>query len=149
MERLLRSNTSPDGSLDNDNFLRAILQRRNTPDPDCDLSPAQIIFGKPLRDAFSFLNRLEKFSNPNILPTWRQAWREKESPLRQRYHLTSEALKTHAKRLRPLNVGDRCYIQNQCGNHPNRWDRSGKVVEIQDHDSYLVKVDGSGRLTCP
>jgi len=67
--------------------------------------------------------------------------------LRQRYHRTSESLKVHAKRLRPLDLGDRCYIQNQCGNYPNRWDRSGKVVDILDHDSYLVKVDGSGRLT--
>jgi len=71
MKRLLRSNTSSDGSLNNDNFLRAILQLRNTPDPDCDLSPSQIVFGKPLRDAFSFLNRLDKFTNPHILPTWR------------------------------------------------------------------------------
>ena len=147
MKRLLRSNTNSDGSLNNDNFLRAILQLRNTPDPDCDLSPAQIVFGRPLRDAFSFVNRLEKFTNPNILPTWRQAWREKESALRQRYHRTSEALKTHAKQLPPLDVGDRCYVQNQCGNYPTRWDRSGRVVDIHDHDSYLVKVDGSGRLT--
>ena len=117
MKRLLKSNTGPDGSLDNDKFLRAILQLRNTPDPDCNLSPAEILFGKPLRDAFSFVNRLEKYSNPNIpLP--------------------------------PLVVGDKCYIQNQVGNHPKRWDRSGKVVEVLGHESYRMKVDGSGRVTC-
>ena len=40
-KRLLQSNTGPTGSLDHDRFLRAILQLRNTPDPDCNHSPAQ------------------------------------------------------------------------------------------------------------
>ncbi|CAB4035554.1 Transposon Ty3-I Gag-Pol poly [Paramuricea clavata] len=60
-KRLLMSNTWPTGSLDYDRFLRAMLQLLNTPDPDCNLSPAQIIFGLPLRDTLSFVNRLEKF----------------------------------------------------------------------------------------
>ena len=38
--------------MNTDKFLRAILQLRNSPDPDCNLFPAQIIFGRPLRDAF-------------------------------------------------------------------------------------------------
>ena len=73
-KRLLSSNIGPTGDLDHDQFLRAMLQLRNTPDPDCNISPAQIVFGRPLPDAFSFMNRLEKFSNPNIQPTWREAW---------------------------------------------------------------------------
>ena len=110
MKRLLKSNTGPDGSLDNDKFLRAIL--RNTPDLDCNLSPAEILFGKPLRDAFSFVNRLEKYSNPNIRPTWREAWRDKEIALRHRFHRSSESLQEHSRPLPPLVVGDKCYIQN-------------------------------------
>ena len=70
---LLLSNTGPTGSLDHDRLLRAMLQLRDTPDPDCNLSPAQTIFGRPLKDSFSFVNRLEKFSNPHIRPLWRQA----------------------------------------------------------------------------
>jgi len=72
---------------------------------------------------------------------------QKESALRHRCHRNSEALKEHCKQLPPLNDGDSCYIQNQLGNYPNRWDRSGTVVQCLDHDSYLVKVDGSGRLS--
>jgi hypothetical protein len=45
-KRLLMSNTGPAGNLDQDRFLRAILQLLNTPDPGCHLSPAQIIFGR-------------------------------------------------------------------------------------------------------
>ena len=88
-KRLLRSNIGPSGSLNMDNFLRAMLQLRNTPDPDCNLSPAQILFGRPLRDAFAFASRLEKFSNHNILPLWRDAWKLKENALCQLFHRTS------------------------------------------------------------
>ena len=116
-------------------------------DPDCQLSSAQVLFGRPLRDAFTFATRLEKFSNHNILPLWRDAWQAKEDALRQRYHRTTESLKEHTRPLPPLNPGDRCYIQNQAGNHPKRWNRSGTVLEVLGYDSYLVKVDGSGRVT--
>ena len=61
-KRLLMSHTGPTGSLNHDHFLHATLQLRNTPDPDCNISPAQIVFGRPLRDTLSFVNRLEKFS---------------------------------------------------------------------------------------
>ncbi len=38
-------------------------------------------------------------------------------------------------------------IQNQVGRHPDKWDKSGVVVETKDNDQYVVKVAGSGRLT--
>ena len=55
------ANVSPNGDLNSDSILRAILQLRNTPDPDCGMSPAEIVFGRPLRDAFSFINRINEF----------------------------------------------------------------------------------------
>ena len=146
-KRLLMSNTGPTGQLDHDRFLRAMLQLRNTPDPDCDVSPAQIIFGRPLRDVFSFTNRLEKFKNPQIRPLWTQAWEAKEQALRVRMTRTLEKLGTHSRTLQRLAVGDRVFIQNQHGHNPTKWDRSGTVMEVLDHDQYWVKVDGSGRLT--
>ncbi|XP_032225565.2 uncharacterized protein K02A2.6-like [Nematostella vectensis] len=146
-KRLLMSNTGPTGSLDHDRFLRAMLQLRNTPDPDCNVLPAQIIFGRPLRDTLSFVNRLEKFSNPHVRPLWREAWAAKEDALRSRITRTAETLKEHSRPLRPLAVGERVFLQNQQGRNPNKWDRSGVVVESPGHDQYRVKVDGSGLLT--
>jgi len=89
-KRLLMSNTGPTGQLDHDRFLRAMLQLQNTPDPHCDVSPAQIIFGHPLRDAFCFANRLE-FNNPEIRPLWTQIWAAKEQALRVSDSLVGEA----------------------------------------------------------
>ena len=146
-KRLLMSNISPNGSLDNDKLLRALLQLRNTPDPDCNLSPAQIIFGRPIRDSLSFVNRLEKFTNPHVRPMWRAAWASKENALRSRFIQSSESLNEHVKHLKPLSIGDKCFIQNQTGNYSTKWDRTGSVVDVRDHDQYIVKVDGSGRLT--
>ena len=146
-KRLLMSNTSPTGSLNNDKFLQAMLQLRNSPDPDCNITPAQIIFGRPLRDTLSFVNRLEKYSNPNVRPTWRQAWTAKKKALCTRITRTMESLKEHSRTLRPLTVGERVFFQNQQGANPTKRDRSGVVQETPGHDQYRVKVDGSGRLT--
>jgi hypothetical protein len=77
---------------------------------------------------------------------WRDAWCEKEAALRNSFSRSSGILNEHACPLQPLLLGDRVYVQNQRGNHPNCWDRSGFIVEVYDHDSYVVKVDGSGWL---
>ena len=67
-KRLLRFNVTESGSLDSDRFLSAMLQLRNTPDSDCKVSPAEIIYGRQLRNGFAFLNKLEQFSNPAVRP---------------------------------------------------------------------------------
>ena len=75
-KRLLRSNVGPNGSLDTDAFLCIFTQ--------------QIVFVRPHRDNLVFVNRLNKFNNPNIHPTWQEAWQEKEAALRSRYSRTTE-----------------------------------------------------------
>ena len=105
------------------------------------------MFGRPLRDAFSFINRCPKFQNPEIQSTWREAWAAKEDALRTRFARTVEKLNSHAQQLLPLQAGQRVFIQNQNGPHPNKWDRSGVVLENLGHDQYSVKVDSTGRIT--
>ena len=74
-------------------------------------------------------------------------WAAKETALKSRFTRTADSLNEHARDLKPLNVGDVCYIQNQTGNFPRRWDRTGVVVEVLDHNKYSIKVHGSGRCT--
>jgi hypothetical protein len=49
-KRMLQDCASRFGSIDNDKFVKAILQYRNTPHKDCRRSPAQMVFGRTLRD---------------------------------------------------------------------------------------------------
>ena len=145
-KRLLMSNKGPSGSLNHDRILQVMLQLWNTPDQDCSLSPAEIVFGHPLRDTLSFINRLKKYSNPHVRLLWCKAWKAKDA-LYTRMSRTAESLKEHSRPLRPLSLSNRVFLQNQRGPHPNKWDRSGTIVEIKDHDQCMVKIDGSGRST--
>ena len=65
----------------------------------------------------------------------------------QRHLRAREALTEHTKLFPPLSLGSKVLIQNQTGNNPRRWDKTGVIVESRGHDQYLVKVNGSGRTT--
>ena len=144
VKRLMRSNTSAHGSLDTDRFLRAMLQLRNTPDPDCGQSPSEIVFGRLLRDNLSFTSYK---SRATYSRRWQNAWALKEDALRARFARTAEKLNQHSQNLPPLRPGNTCFIQNQTGNHKGKWYHTGVVVDVLPHDQYDVKVDGTGRIT--
>ena len=85
-KRLIEDNVGPDGELDTDKFLRAILIKRNTPDTTSKLSSAEIVFGRKLRDTMPRINKsVNIFFNREVRPTWTKAWEEKELALRTRY----------------------------------------------------------------
>ncbi len=50
VKRMLRDNLGQDGSVDTVKFARALLEYRNTPDRDTGMSPAQVVFGRQIRD---------------------------------------------------------------------------------------------------
>ena len=79
--------------------------------------------------------------------TWRDKLRAREDALCKRHIKTNEYWSEHTRRMPALTVGDYVRIQNQTGQHPNKWDRTGTVVEVKQHDQYQVQVDGSGRIT--
>ena len=147
-KRLLMDNVGPSGELNNDAMVQALLTYRNTPEPGCKLSPAQILLGRPLRDTLPYISKdVMVFNNTEVLPQWRDAWIAKEEALRTRYAKTLENLDEHSRALLPLRQGDHVMVQNQTGRFPKRWDKSGIVVETKNNDQYVVKTAGSGRLT--
>ena len=46
-----------------------------------------------------------------------------------------------------LRIGDQVRIQNQTGPHPTKWDKKGVIVEVRQYHQYVIRVDGSGRIT--
>ena len=100
------------------------------------------IFGGPIKDFIPILPGSYRPHN-----TWIETSRAREEAMRARNVRNAERLTEHTIRLQPLKVGDRVFIQNQTGNHPLRWDRTGLVIEVKQFDQYAVKVDGWGRVT--
>ena len=147
-KRLLMDNVKENGDLNSDKVLRALLMKRNTPDPGCKLSPAEVLFGHPLRDSLPRIERyVNIFNNPQISDNWHTAWKQKEGALKARYMKSLERLNEHSRILPPLAAGDNVLIQNQTGSRPIKWDRTGQILEAKDHDQYRIRVSGSGRVT--
>ena len=147
MKRLLQENVSLTGEISTEGYTRAMLQFRNTPDPINGKSPAQIVFGRPLHDILPVKPRTQVFDNESVRTDWTELWKNREVALRTRAEKQLESLSTHTRSLNPLRPGDSCRIQNQAGRFPNRWDKTGRIVEVAPYDQYIVRVNGTRRLT--
>ena len=100
------------------------------------------LFGRPIRDFLPI--------HPGrylLHPVWRDTLATREDALRNRHQKICEKLTEHTRLLPLLAVGDHVRIQNQRGPHPTKWDRTGIVVEVRQFHQYVVRVDGSGRVT--
>ena len=151
-KRLLQSNTDGFGNLDTARVTKALLQYRNTPVAGVGMSPAFMLFGRPLRDALpsspsnvpnkmSYIDRYGRTSN-----VWKEIQEGRERACARKQAKVIERYNEHTRPVAPLSVGDSVSIQNRSGSKPLRWDRTGNVVERLQNKQYLVKVDDSGNV---
>ena len=98
-KRLLVDNITTNGSLDTDEMVRALLQQRNTPDRDCSLIPAEILFGRGLRDTPQLSKSVSIHDNKHLHSQWHRAWTAKEETLRTRLVRSCEKLEVGSKEL--------------------------------------------------
>ena len=142
MKRMLRENVNSQGGLDTDKLARALLAYRNTPNKDLGVSPAQVLYGRVLRD---------HLPTPKEFLKQRKEWimlkNDREKALATRYGKMKIELNRRAHEQRELPVGSVVQVQNQRGKDALRWDKSGMVVESLGNQQYTVKMDGSGRVT--
>lgn len=141
VKRMLESNIGPDGELDMDKFQRVILMYHTTWDPATGTLPAMAVFGREIRDFIQILAGCYRPSD-----TWSDLQHQCESALHHCHQREVERLSKHTHCLPPLKVGYHIQIQNQLGNNPSKWDNTGIIIEVQQHDQYILKVDGSGQI---
>ena len=141
-KRLLRENMGIKGSLNTDKFMRAVMQYRNTPIPDLRLSPAQIVFGRQIRD---FLPVLPYKYRPS--QEWTLLREDRERALATRREHDGTRLARYTKHHPPLPVGTHVAVQNQTGRNKTKWDKTGVILENKPHSQVLVRMDGSRRMT--
>ena len=78
---------------------------------------------------------------------WLVTKEQRELALAKRYAKQEEVWSEHTKTLPELPVGTMVRVQNQAGNKPKRWDRTGLIVEVLPHLQYRVRMDGSGDIS--
>ena len=123
-----------DGHLDNDSWVRGMLQHRNTPGPD-GRSPAQILFNSPTRDMLPAHRR-------SFAPEWQRAADDAERATAERQENTREAYNQHARDLPALVIGSPVALQNTA---TGTWDRHGIITDIGPHRRYFIRLP-SGRV---
>lgn len=140
--RILADNTDSYGRLCHDRAARPLLTHGNTPVQDLDMSPAMMLYGRVIKDHLPVLR--DKYQ---VRKQWTEIGKLREVAMAKRHMRNEQYYNQHCRPLRELQVGDYVQIQNQDGNHPRRWTKTGRIVETQGYRQYQVRVDGSNRVT--
>ena len=139
LKRLLEGNTGPRGSISNDKIAKALMQYRNTPHRDCRKSPAELALGRCIRDTLPLPQHRYK-----IDPNWARNLNDRELSMSKQNQIIKQSYDEGAKSLKPLIIGDTVLCQNV---RTKKWDKSGIIVEVKGFRQYLIKMDGSGRVS--
>uniref|UniRef100_A0A0L8FUD1 Uncharacterized protein n=1 Tax=Octopus bimaculoides TaxID=37653 RepID=A0A0L8FUD1_OCTBM len=67
--------------------------------------------------------------------------------LRNRHMHAAKRLSEHICPHPPLTVRDCIQIQNQVRPNPTKWDKTSVIIEVHQFNQYVLRVDGSGRVT--
>ena len=126
--------TTTDGDVDTDAFQRGLLEWRNTPRAN-GLSPAQMLFGRPLA---SFV-----FANHRLFSEEYQANADKADNLSASLRKKSEdCYNRTAHPLVPLRIGTKVDVQDH---RTKKWTSPGAVVAVGRNRDYYIRMP-SGRV---
>ena len=120
------------GNLDTDEFAAGLLELRNTPRADGQ-SPAQVLFGHPLRSNIPVHHR-----------SYQSEWQKSEQREARRDCLQRKAEAKYnqtAKDLPELIVGNHILLQDR---RTGRWTVKGKIIEVGVNRNYFIKKSNGG-----
>ena len=72
---------------------------------------------------------------------------DRERAFAKKLYNDGTRLAVGTRKMPPLGVGDKVIVQNQTGRAPNKWDKSGVIIECKPHDQVNVMMDGSRRVS--
>lgn len=139
-KRIIHNNVASNGSLNTDKVARALLQYRNTPLPDLNLSPAQILLHRNLRDGVP-----AHPSHYKLHESWITTAEERERAYASRNQQLVDNYNAHARHLPPLNPGAEVLVQNK--DKKKKWDKTGRIVEVLPYRQYRIRMHPTGRVT--
>jgi len=100
------------------------------------------VFGRAMRD---FIPSLPHKYEP--AKDWAVTQEYRERTLAMKREADREKWSHKTRDLEMLEIGTPVMIQNQTGNNPTKWDKTGVVLENKPHSQVLIRVDGSRRVT--
>lgn len=128
-KKLIRANISPAGVIDKQSMVAGLMMFRNTPRKPTDMSPAQLVFGRDIRDSLPM-------TRASLKPAHRFAVELRSQNVRKLQ------MKERGKELELLQPGQKVFVQ-----HPTtrRWTRTATVIKFGANDrEYFVKDDDNG-----
>ena len=130
----LVAKTAEHGSLDCDEFSSGLIEWVNTPKAH-GLSPAEILYGAPLRSIVPAKLKYFKEDWQNKFDKWDAALSDLQVAAETEYN-------KRAKHLNPLKIGQHVRIQDHI---TKKWLRSGLIIGVGRNRDYHIKLP-SGRV---
>ena len=120
--------------MDSDAYAEGLLELRNTPRAD-GRSPAQVLFGHPLRSTVPAHHRA-------FADRWQRAADACDAKAAAQQERTTERYDASARRHSALRMGQHVLLQDPVS---GMWDRTGVITAVGRRRDYLVRLP-SGRI---
>ena len=127
-KQIIINSTSRDGSHNNDSAAKSIMQCHNTSLSHINLSPAQILLHRQLRDHIPSNHKHYKLHTDWIISA-----EQREQVLTRCNQVITQNYDAKAHPLPDIPMGSTVAIHEQSKIKPNRWSKTGTVVEILPH----------------
>ena len=140
-KRMLRDNVNPNGTIHNDRVACSVLQYHNTPLQDGFMSPAQLLFGRPLCDFLPM--------NPKaycLHPYWADQVRKSQAARQLHHEKLTRRYNFGTRTLKPLEIAQEVVIQDQVRGS-KRWNRTGIIIECLPNRQYKIRLHDTGNTT--